>query len=313
MINQIKDTIENYSTILIFRHKEPDYDALGSQLGLKALLQDNYPQKSVFAVGQDSQLDALGMMDHVEIKDLEKALAIVVDVAQMQRIDDERFKQCDKLIVIDHHQNDSDCADLFWQDKEAIAAAEMIATLAKNLNWKLSQVSAKALMTGIVSDSGRFLYKGVSAKTFEAAAWLMKEDVDLDEMYQSMYLEDLTMKRMRGYALSQFIVLDSGIAYLRNSPEIKRRFNVTDFAVSRGLVSTMSQIKGVHAWVNFTETDDGHILTEIRSARVPLDDVAKSFGGGGHQLACGCTLTDWEETQKLIQAIEKKVESYDLK
>lgn len=310
MLKQIQTLIEKYDTIYIFRHKDPDYDALGSQRGLKHLIQDNYPKKKVYALGKDNHLDYLGSMDKVaEIHP--EGLAIVVDVAQKNRIDDPRFLDCKEIIVIDHHQNDSDCATLFWQDKEAMAAAEMITQLAISSAWRFSVASAKALMTGLISDSGRFLYKGVRPHTFEMAAHLLAQGIDLDDIYQNMYLEDIEYKRIKGYALSQFVVLDSKIAYLRNAPNIKTKFNVSEFTVSRGLVGTMGQIKGVEAWVNFTETDEGDILTEIRSANVPLDDVARAFGGGGHQLACGCTLKSWPETELLIKAIEKKVESYE--
>jgi len=311
MIKTIKEKIETYNEIAILRHLEPDYDALGSQLGLKNLILDNYPRKKVYALGDDNHLDALGKMDFLIKFDPKKILTIVVDVAQKHRIDDDRFLDVEDVIVIDHHQNDSDCATLFWHDKEAIAAAEMITQLGIELGWKFSIKSAKALMTGLISDSGRFLYKGVRPHTFEMAAHLLSQGIDLDEIYQNMYLEDLEYKRIKGYALSQFVLLDSKIAYLKNAPDIKRKFNVSEFTVSRGLVGTMGQIKGVHAWVNFTETDAGDILTEIRSAKVPLDDVARAFGGGGHQLACGCTLKNWPETALLIEAIEKKVESYE--
>jgi bifunctional oligoribonuclease and PAP phosphatase NrnA len=313
MIKTIQDKIETYKTILIFRHSEADYDALGSQLGLKALIQENYPDKKVYALGRDNQFDTLGKMDHLEEFDESRSLAIVVDVAQKHRIDDQRFLKCEEIIVIDHHQNDSDCATIFWQDKKAIAAAEMVTLLAISLNWKFSIQSAKALMMGLVSDSGRFLFNGTRVESFEAAATLLNQGIDLDEIYQTMYTENIEMKRLRGYGLSTFTLLDSGIAFLRNAPDIKRRFNVSEFSVSRGLVSVMGQIKGVHAWVNFTESDEGEILTEIRSASVPLDDVAKSYGGGGHQLACGCTLQHWSQTQELINAIEKKVGTHDLK
>jgi phosphoesterase RecJ-like protein len=313
MIKTIQEKIEAYSTILIFRHLEADYDALGSQLGLKALIQENYPGKHVYALGQDNQFDTLGKMDRLQEFVGDKTLAIVVDVAQTHRIDDERFLKCQEIIVIDHHQNDSDCATLFWQDKKAIAAAEMITHLAIKLNWKFSPQSAKALMMGLISDSGRFLFKGTRVESFEAASTLLNQGIDLDEIYHSMYIENIEMKRLRGYGLSTFTLLDSGVAYLRNAPDIKRRFNVSEFSVSRGLVSVMGQIKGVRAWVNFTETDEGEILAEIRSASVPLDDVAKSYGGGGHQLACGCTLHHWSQTQELINAIEKKVGTHDLK
>ena len=310
MLKKIKSLIEKHDNIYIFRHKEPDYDAFGSQLGLKHLIQENYPDKKVFALGLNNHLDYLGTMD--EVAELNKdGLAIVVDVAQTHRIDDDRFKELKNVIVIDHHQNDSDCATLFWHDKEAIAAAEMITQLGIELSWRFSVNSAKALMIGLVSDSGRFLFKGIRPHSFEMAAHLLKQGIDLDEIYQNMYLEDIEFKRIKGYAMSQFVLLDSNIAYLRNAPNIKTKFNVSEFTVSRGLVGTMGQIKGVHAWINFTETDEGDILTEIRSAKVPLDDVAREFGGGGHQLACGCTLKNWPQAEFLIKAIEKKVESYE--
>ena len=310
MLKKIKSLIEKHDNIYIFRHKEPDYDAFGSQLGLKHLIQENYPDKKVFALGLNNHLDYLGTMD--EVAELNKdGLAIVVDVAQTHRIDDDRFKELKNVIVIDHHQNDSDCATLFWHDKEAIAAAEMITQLGIELSWRFSVNSAKALMIGLVSDSGRFLFKGVRPHSFEMAAHLLMQGIDLDEIYQNMYLEDIEFKRIKGYAMSQFVLLDSNIAYLRNAPNIKTKFNVSEFTVSRGLVGTMGQIKGVHAWINFTETDEGDILTEIRSAKVPLDDVAREFGGGGHQLACGCTLKNWPQAELLIKAIEKKVESYE--
>lgn len=308
MLDKIKSLIEKYDSIVIHRHINPDYDALGAQNGLKQLILDNYPTKKVYAVGEDNEFKVLPKMDLVQDEVFKGSLGIVLDVSQSHRIDDTRVLSCDYVIVIDHHQNGTDCADFFYHDKEAIAVSEMIANMAQEYDWKLSVESAKALMMGIISDSGRFLYKGVRKETFEAAMFLMQIPFDLDEMYQALYKVDLNYKRARGYALSRFITTQSGLALLRNSKEIKRRFGISEFAVSRGLVSTMSQINGIEIWVNFTETDEGDILCELRSSRIYVDDIAKKYNGGGHHLAAGCILKSWEDTEALIKDLEGKID-----
>lgn len=307
MLEKIKTLIEENDTIVIHRHSSPDYDALGAQNGLKRLILDNYPNKKVYACGLDNEFKELPPMDVVDDAVFEKALGIVLDVSQSHRIDDNRVLNCHTVIVIDHHQNGTDCADFFYHDPEAIAVSEMVANMAKTYDWKLSVGSAKALMMGLISDSGRFLYKGVRKETFEAAMYLMEVSFDLDEMYQSLYNVDLNYKRARGYALNRFITTPSKMAILRNDKDVKRRFGISEFAVSRGLVSAMSQIKGIEIWVNFTETDEEEILCELRSARIYVDDIARKYRGGGHHLAAGCILSSWTETEALIQDIERKI------
>jgi len=307
MIDTIKKWIEEADTIVIHRHKDPDYDALGSQWGLKYLIQDNYPEKNVYVLGKNNQFKALPPMDEVDDSIFSHALGIVVDVSQKHRVDDDRVLNTPKKIVIDHHQNSSDFADLFYHQPDKIAAAEVITLMALEWGFTFSARSAHALMLGIISDSGRFLYKGVNASTFEAASHLMKTGLDLNEIYESMYTDSLNYKRLRGYALSQFEVLDSGVAVLRNEKTIKKDYDVSEFTVSRGLVNVMSQLKGVEIWVNFTETDAGEILTELRSRELPVNDVASKYGGGGHLLAAGCTLASWDACDQLIKDLERKL------
>ena len=84
MFESIRSLIEQYDTIIIHRHSKPDGDAIGSQIGLKHLITDNYPQKQVFAVG-----DAAGRYsfmeditpDRVEDASYNGALAIILDTS----------------------------------------------------------------------------------------------------------------------------------------------------------------------------------------------------------------------------------------
>lgn len=50
--NLLLEEIEKYDSIVIYRHENPDVDACGSQFGLKSWLEDNYPNKKVYAFGK---------------------------------------------------------------------------------------------------------------------------------------------------------------------------------------------------------------------------------------------------------------------
>ena len=90
--HQLLEQIKKYDTIIIHRHMRADPDALGSQVGLKELLQYNFPDKKIKVVGYDlPTLTWLAKMDEVEDQEFEGALAIICDTANTARIDDKRY------------------------------------------------------------------------------------------------------------------------------------------------------------------------------------------------------------------------------
>ena len=92
--HQILAKIKEYDTIIIHRHMKPDPDALGSQVGLKALLKHHFPEKTIKAVGFDEPtLTWMAEMDLVEDSAYQGALVIVCDTANTARIDDKRYSQ----------------------------------------------------------------------------------------------------------------------------------------------------------------------------------------------------------------------------
>ena len=54
-----------------------------------------------------------------------------------------------------------------------------------------------------------------------------------------------------------------------------------------------------------SDLDDGLVQTEIRSKKISVVDIAKKYGGGGHLLACGCTLSCWEDTNKVLEDLDQ--------
>lgn len=313
MKRQIIDTIEQYDTIIIHRHIRPDPDAYGSQMGLKKLLEANYPKKKVFAVGvHDEPLSYLGAPDQVDDGIYESALVIVTDTANTARIDDERYNKGEKLIKIDHHPNDEPYGDIVWVDTNASSCSEMIYELFEEgkvyKNWVLSDESARFLFAGIVGDTGRFLFLSTTQRTFEIAGKLIGYQFDRNQIFNGMYEMKPNLLQLQGYLYQNIVVDENGAAYIKLTKEIMNQFHVTT-SESSVLVGSLSNIKGVVAWVIFVE-EDHEIRVRLRSKGPIINELAKKYHGGGHPLASGATAYSWEEADRIIADLKEICKAY---
>ena len=66
------------------------------------------------------------------------------------------------------------------------------------------------------------------------------------------------------------------------------------------MLGVMAGISEIEIWLNFTEDENDNIIGEFRSREIPIVDIAKKYGGGGHLLACGATLKNWEMVDDVI-------------
>ncbi len=304
MFDQIKPLIDQYDRIIIHRHTNPDGDAYGSQLGLKRLLELNHPDKEVYAVGDVNNFRFLGEMDDIPDAYYEGALAIVVDVCVTRLISDDRYLRADQVLVIDHHLNQPDFDCIAIIESNHIACAELIVSVFMEQNYAFDEIAATRFLTGLVTDSGRFLYPFTTSRSFEIAAYLLQQGGRLQWIYDNLYTEDLNFKKLRGYFINNFKVTPHNVAYMMNDKHVKEAFDVTTFIVSRAMVNQMSGLRDIHIWANFTEDDNGEILVELRSAKESIVHLARKYGGGGHALACGCTLYSFDEAKQLLQELD---------
>ena len=303
MFEKLLDAIKAHDTIIIHRHKNPDGDALGSQIGLKNIIKENFPNKKVYAVGDMSMRFAFmegSEMDVITDECYKNALAIVLDTSASSLISDERYKNARSTARVDHHIFCEEICQTEITDTSYESCCGLITEFALESNLKLNSLAAKSLYTGMVTDSGRFRYDSTNSNTFKLASHLMKTKFDTNEIYANLYVDDFEFIKLRAKFILKINFTDYKVAYIYTTLEEAKSYGVDNFTISRGMVNTMGDIRGVDIWVNFTETEEG-VLTEIRSNKFNINPIAVKYGGGGHAKASGATLKDKKEAMAMLE------------
>lgn len=300
---KIYEKIRKADIITIFGHVMPDGDCYGSQLGLKEAIKATFLDKQVYILGTGLPrfFADFAEMDNVEDKTIAQSLALVLDVANFERIEDQRYKLAQDIIKIDHHIFANEFGSVEWIDTSSAAAAQMITEFIIEQKMKISKLGAEALFLGIVTDSGRFQYSSTSDRTFAAASFLLAQGINLKRIYDALYIVEEKDLRFKGYVYENYKTC-GGVAYIKIPLADSLKYEVTpDYA--GGQVNLIANIKGFPIWAAFAEREDGTVRVELRSSGISVQPVAVKFGGGGHRQASGCRIAKLEESENVVEEL----------
>lgn len=307
MFKNALQLIKKYDTVIIHRHSNPDGDAIGSQVGMQQLIKHNFPQKTVYIVGDDpKRYSFVEGSEPNEISDeaYKGALAIILDTSVRSMIADDRYQKAEKTLRFDHHIFCETIADVDIVDNTYESCCGLVTDFALQTGLKLNAAAAKALFTGMVTDSGRFRYDSTNARTFRLAAALIEHDFDTNGIYADLYADDFNMILLRAKYVQKIRFTQNNVAYVITTKQELADTPADEFTVSRGMVGVMSDIRGVNTWVNFTETEHG-VLCELRSKKYNVNPIAVKYGGGGHAKASGATVKDLETATLMLNDLDK--------
>lgn len=306
MFKQALQLIQNYDTVIIHRHENPDGDAIGSQVGMQQLIKHNFPNKTVYIVGDDPKRYAFvdnSTPNAIKDETYDGALAIILDTSVRSMISDERYTKAAATLRFDHHIFCEKIADVDIVDSTYESCCGLVTDFALQTGLQLNAASAKALYTGMVTDSGRFRYDSTNARTFKLASALIDLGFDTNEIYADLYADDFAMILLRAQYVQKIRFTEHNVAYIVTTRDELRNTPADEFTVSRGMVGVMSDIRGVDVWVNFTETDRG-VLCELRSKKYNINPIAVKYGGGGHAKASGATVADLDTAMKMLADLD---------
>ena len=313
---QILQKIKEYDRIMLFRHVRNDGDCVGATKGLKRILQLTWPEKEILLIDADTAkyLEFMGPEDEPVADELyADALGIVIDTASENRISNKKYTLCKELIKIDHHIPLESYGDLMWVEEERSSACEMIvdfyATFADEL--KIDSEAATYLYTGMVTDSGRFKYDGVSGDTLRNAAILLDVGVDTQTLFARLYLEAFEYLKFKAQIYQRMQITENGVAYIYIDKAMQEEFNLT-LEQASACVGTLDSIRGCICWMVFIDNGDeaGTIRVRLRSRFMHINPVAEKYRGGGHACACGATVYSVEEMNALLADADALTKQY---
>ena len=304
--------INKANRIIIFRHEMPDYDALGSQMGLYTFIKENYPSKEVFYVG-DSHRSFIPSL-FPEIKEdpsiFDKPyLAIVVDTGNVKRVaSNNEFRNATSIIKIDHHPNVEPFGNINCVYPSLSSCAELISLLIFSMKKRkqiISKEAATYLYIGIVGDTGRFLYPDTSSMTFRIAGDLCDIGIDKDDIYNKMYAQSMEELEFLKWVLNNYKITKEGTCYYVIDDATCKRLGILP-SEGKLHINTFRNVEGVKCVASITEdVSRNEWRVSLRGTLKGVEEVAKKYRGGGHKFASGAKLLDISELDSLIKDLDE--------
>ncbi len=300
----IIERLRSDEKFLLTTHENPDGDALGSLVGMNAVLQGLGKDTVMFLRETEFPLPyeyryllADDQVIHFAPEDLHERTVIYLDCGSFERMAVD-FLSDDSLtlINIDHH-HDNTCFGTFnLVESKRSSTAEMVYSIAKELGAELTPFLADALYVGLVTDTGRFMYQNTGPEAHEMAADLLRNGVDVHAAYTRLY-EDQPFGKVQllGRALSTIARYDDGALTIVSLTKSDFEETGSEETFTEGIVDFARGIAGTAVGAMYRElTGEGreHLAKiSLRSSdnRVDVSTIARSFGGGGHKQAAGAT------------------------
>lgn len=292
-LRQTARFLKKHDNYVILTHASPDGDTLGSAYALYYAL--NEIGKSAEVICPDVIPDKYNYFvrktDHVS---RENATIIAVDVADKRLLGslEEEFGN-EVELCIDHHISNTEFAKNLYLDENAAAAAECIYELITFMKVNINDITAKAIYTALVTDTGSFKYTNVTAKTHLIAASLYDFNIGAPEINRLMF--DTKSKKL--LELEKMVLetaeyhFDDKCILLTVTAEMQEKTGCSGTELE-GIAVISRSVEGVKAGVTVKQTGDNEFKVSIRTYE-PLDAsaICKKLGGGGHRGAAGASVS----------------------
>ena len=302
-VDAVVDEIRSAQKFLLTTHENPDGDALGSLLGMHELLKQLGKDSVMFLAAEEFPLPweyrkmPLEEVQNEPPADLDERTVMFLDCGNIDRMPVD-FLQRDgvHIVNIDHHHDNTRFGTVNLVDPGASCTAEIIWELTKELGAELTPPIADALYVGLVTDTGKFMYRNSSARSHRMAAELIDAGIDAHAIYRRLY-EEMPFARLLllSRALSKVERFDGGAVtatYLTRADFEETGSVETD---SEGIVDHLRAVDGTKVAVLVREllADDrtGVRKVSLRATdgTVDVSRIARGLSGGGHRQAAGAS------------------------
>ncbi len=305
---QILTEIVKNDKIIIHRHKRADLDAIGSQMALKQYIQLNFPDKEIYATAEDNEsgFNFIGIADIILESTYEDALVIVVDTANVERIDGGSLFDPKVCIKIDHHPNETPYGNIMLVEPDVSSTSELLFSLFdylnKTENFIFNTKIMHSLFCGIYGDTGGFTFQNTTSNTFYALSEILKFNIPFEQTVLRLKSFDEDIIRAVGYALCN-IQIDQEVGYIVFDKQFQRKHKIEASKLSI-VVNFLGMFNNLKAWVVFNEHKK-FIRVNLRSKHnIDISKIAMQYGGGGHKNASGAMIYEWDKMNEVVDKMK---------
>jgi len=306
--------LREHQRFAVLSHVRPDGDALGSALALGLSLKKL--GKDVRIWNEEGMLEKYSFLPRAELltkpptgpEDVDVIVAL--DTAIQNRLGTTlaSIRSSRLCINIDHHPSNPEYGDIVYIDPKSPATGQILFELIKSEKLPMDSEIATNLYVAISTDTGSFQYPNTTARTFEIAAELVREGVDVGRISQLTY-ENYPRRRielLRDLLGTMRFHADYRVASFSLSLAVAKKLGVLP-EDNEGLIDHLRAIHGVIAAIFFEELPDGKVRVSMRSKteKVNVCAICEKFGGGGHVLAAGARVkgTLAEVENKILEEV----------
>ncbi len=309
-MNDILSKIRESNRIAITFHVSPDGDSIGSSL---ALLQGLLSiKKDAYIICKETLPRDFAFLPFSKVIDSNTVsvkqgtdCVIVLDCGDVKRINGDINIDTRKytLVNIDHHLSNEMYGDINYIDTKAAAISEIIYSMLKALNIKITSDIASCLYTSLITDTGSFKYNNTTSNTHLVAADLINTGMDFSEIHRTIFENKPFIRlKLMGKVLDTLELENNLICSMCVTKKIIEDLNIKEDIDSSELIAAAMEIDSIDCAVLFKETDDGYKISLRSKNIVDVSKVAESLGGGGHKRAAGAFIKN-----KDLNTVKEKV------
>lgn len=321
-IESLKNLLSQHKKTVIVTHPNPDGDAFGSSFALSLFLQklghtttvvspSNYTANFKWLPAYNSMLSFENKEQKLVIEKAinETELIFCLDFNALHRIEkvgELIAASSAQKIMVDHHQQPEDFADIMFSDTSYAATCEYLHDIfcLLGLEENIDSDIAQNLYTGLTTDTGFFAFSNTTPNVHRVAGSLITKGVS-PEFIQDKVFNIYREERLRytGYCLlNKLKVVNKGtVAYIMVSKEEARQFHLQS-GDNEGLVNYPFKIEGVKVSVLFTEEAEKVKISFRSKEQIDVNAFSRQyFSGGGHRNAAGGkSLLSFADTEALF-------------
>ena len=324
MFKDIANLIKNNQDFIITSHVNPDGDSIGSEIALYAYLKKSGKNPKIISYSETPSnytfLDRGNVIEKFNETEHSKAIGNADVIFILDTNDYNRVKSMApyiqnskaKKVCIDHHEGfNKNGFDYYISDTDSPSTGEILYKFFKSIGGNvIDNKIAEALYTAIMTDTGSFKFPRTDSETHTITADLLGYDIKPIDVYSEVY-DKSTLGKLQflGRFLDRIKTEYNGKMIYSSVYQKDFAETGTDQYATEGFSQHLMSVGTVQISVLFTETKNGVKISFRSKGEIPVNELAKEFGGGGHKNAAGASI-DGGNMEKIKKETIEKAEKY---